>query len=72
MKLWMVEVNERWPGWLLLQIHDSLVLEIPNGQEDELDKICDLGVQIFNERLVAIGGLDVPFAVDRKRWADAA
>ncbi len=72
MKLWMVQVNERWPGWLLLQIHDSLVLEIPNGQEDELDKICDLGVQIFNERLVAIGGLDVPFAIDRKRWADAA
>jgi DNA polymerase I-like protein with 3'-5' exonuclease and polymerase domains len=71
MKLWMVEVNERWPGWLLLQIHDSLVLEVPNDQENELDKICDLGVQIFNTRLVEIGGLDVPFAIDRKRWADA-
>jgi|GEM_PF-2470473 len=72
MKLWMVEVNEQWPEWLLLQIHDSLVLEVPEDRTDEIDKICDLGTRIFHDRLVEIGGLDVPFAVDRKRWSDAA
>lgn len=72
MKLWMVEVNEQWPEWLLLQIHDSLVLEVPDGEEDQIDKICSLGTSIFHDRLVGIGGLDVPFAVDRKRWSDAA
>src|SRR5207344_528718 len=37
MKLWMVEVNEQWPEWLLLQIHDSLVLEVPEDRTDEID-----------------------------------
>lgn len=72
MKLWMVEVNEQWPEWLLLQTHDDLVLEVPHGQEDELDKIKTLGINTFRDRLVAIGGLDVPFKIDQKRWTDAA
>jgi DNA polymerase-1 len=72
MKLWMVEVNEQWPEWLLLQTHDDLVLEVPHGQEDELDKIKALGINTFRDRLVAVGGLDVPFKIDQKRWTDAA
>jgi DNA polymerase I-like protein with 3'-5' exonuclease and polymerase domains len=72
MKLWMVEVNETWPGWLLLQTHDDLVLEVPHGQEHALDKIKTLGINTFRDRLVAIGGLDVPFKIDQKRWTDAA
>ena len=74
MKLWMVAVNEDpvWAGWMLLQTHDDLVLEVPLGMEDEIGKIADLGIRIFRERLIAIGGMDVPFKIDKKRWADAA
>jgi DNA polymerase I-like protein with 3'-5' exonuclease and polymerase domains len=71
MKLWMIEVNDQWPDWLLLQVHDNLVLEVPRDRTTEIDKICDIGERIFHDRLVDIGGLSVPFKVDKKRWSHA-
>jgi len=59
---------------MLLQIHDSVVLEVPLGEEHIIDKIQEVGCAIFHDRLMEIqpNPLDVPFKIDRKRWSDAA
>jgi DNA polymerase I-like protein with 3'-5' exonuclease and polymerase domains len=72
MKLWMIEIERDYPGLMLLQIHDSVVLEVPLGEEYVLDKIQDRGAELFRSKLVEIGAMDVPFKLDRKRWSDAS
>lgn len=72
MKKWMIEVAEDFSGCrMLLQIHDSLVFEVPIGHEALLDDITERGERMFTKMLVEAGGLEVPFKIDRKRWADA-
>ena len=74
MKLWMLWIEANYPGVMLLQIHDSVVLEVPLGEEHIIDKIQEVGCAIFHDRLMEIQSnpLDVPFKIDRKRWSDAA
>lgn len=59
----MPDINARWPGALLLQIHDSLVFELPKGQPPEA--IAHALSRHFEE---AFGG-KVAFPVDVKEWS---
>lgn len=64
MKPCMIEVDERFPGALLLQIHDSLLLETPDPDvPHEVGKImCSNFENVFK----------LPFVADVKEWATAA
>jgi DNA polymerase I-like protein with 3'-5' exonuclease and polymerase domains len=69
MKFWMLDTEARWPGVLVLQIHDSMVLELPTGEaERALGEIRAAGMQMFTDRLVRIGGASVPFVSESKQW----
>lgn len=58
-KMWMVEIEKRWPGYMILTIHDSVLLEAP----------LDEGQQVASE-VAAYGGelmtelFDVPMKCD--------
>jgi DNA polymerase I-like protein with 3'-5' exonuclease and polymerase domains len=36
LKLWLIETEKRWPGYMVLTVHDSIVLEAPLDEGDEL------------------------------------
>jgi DNA polymerase-1 len=68
-KMWMLKVEQAHPGMMLLQIHDSVVLEVPVSQRDEVVHSAGSIMQgMFEQRLVDIGGLRVPFDYDWKQW----
>lgn len=63
MKDWMLLTESQWPGSLLLQIHDSLVLELPEDDAKErAHHIRDMGTNVF-ERYFKI-----PFVAEAKQW----
>lgn len=64
MEFAMLEFDARWPGLLILQIHDSLVIEAPKdvAQQAAAD-LAEILVHTF-ERLFS----PVPFKVDTKRF----
>jgi DNA polymerase I-like protein with 3'-5' exonuclease and polymerase domains len=35
-KLWLAEVERKWPGYLVLNVHDSIVLEAPEDEGEQL------------------------------------
>jgi len=35
-KMWLVETERRWPGYAVLNVHDSIVLEAPLDEGDQL------------------------------------
>jgi DNA polymerase-1 len=58
--------NEPWQARMLLQIHDELLFEAPEG---ELDRLGDM----VRDEMANVYSLDVPLKVDLKRgdnWAD--
>lgn len=78
MKSVMIDVDRLWPDELLLQIHDSVLLEVPEELVEERSRgVCDLMKDRF-ERAVWVpwetGGepVRVPFASDVKEWKLAA
>lgn len=78
MKAVMIDIDRMWPNELLLQIHDSVVMEVPERfVEDRSAAVCDLMKDRF-ERAVWVpwepGGdpVRVPFASDVKEWKLAA
>lgn len=64
MKIIMVGVEKQWPGMLLLQIHDSIVLEVPDDRADVVLDIADYMASVFAD---AFG---LPFKTDYKKWGD--
>lgn len=62
MKLWMLDVERMWPGRQLLQIHDSLVMEIEEGNEQIAIDAARWGERLFER---AFG---VPFIIEPKEW----
>lgn len=75
MKDVMVDVEHAYPGIVLLQIHDSLVLEVADDNEGEsiVRVVQDLMVghfaHAFARRWTKTGPVvHVPFASDIKRW----
>lgn len=75
MKDLMVQVDVRWPGELLLQIHDSLLLEVPEPKvRVRSEQVRELMVQGFEsafEQAWKPGGpkIRVPFKADAKAFS---
>jgi DNA polymerase I-like protein with 3'-5' exonuclease and polymerase domains len=64
-KVWMINVDRIFPEMLLLQIHDSLLLEIPSWQVAEVrDRVVRIGKAIYEKAFAP-----VPFVVESKPWA---
>jgi DNA polymerase I-like protein with 3'-5' exonuclease and polymerase domains len=62
MKQWTLEVDLLWPEMLLLAIHDSLVLEVPIGEEDLVYQARDIGAGIGTDMF------NVEMTVDVSEW----
>ena len=63
MKIAMIEVEKQIPGVLLLQIHDSMVLEVP---ADEATEIVTRAKQILTDTFGKQFGIE--FRADDKQW----
>ncbi len=61
MKVWMLEVEAKYPGALLLQVHDDLILELEH--EEQAADIARMGEAICARMFVG-----VPFVADLKEW----
>lgn len=71
MKIIKVEVEYHYPDILLNEIHDSLMLEVPAGEEGAA--VVNLVVALMEEWLIELfGGWDkehrIPWKVDAKLW----
>ncbi len=71
MKEAMIDVEARHPGVLLLQIHDSMVVEVPESKATEI--VADIArrlEKLFTLRFNRVGrdDLHVDFPVDVKKW----
>jgi DNA polymerase-1 len=60
--MWLINVEENWPGALVLTVHDSIVLELP---EESGDKIAAEVAAFSAERATALFDIDMPVEVDR-------
>lgn len=62
-KMWMGETERSWPGFLVLMIHDSLVLECPLDEGDGIaQEVADFG------RELAANAFETEMRVDIDRW----
>jgi len=62
-KLWMVEVERQAPGWMILTVHDSVVLECPLDEGDEIARlVADRGAAMASEVF------KTDMKVDTDRW----
>lgn len=60
---WLGEIERRWPGYLILTVHDSVVLEAPLDEGDQLAaEVAAFGASLMTE----IFG--VMMKVDTDRW----
>lgn len=67
MKKVMIEVERELPGVLLLQIHDSLVLEVDH--EGQVHRVQDIMVRVFDDAFKMDDGTSLGFRADAKRWS---
>lgn len=68
-KTWMIEVDRELPGIMLLQIHDSLVVEVKadeSGRQQARDA-ARIGTEVF-ERDYGIRGRKMPFPIVPELW----
>lgn len=74
MKIIKIETEYEYPGYLLHEIHDSLILEVPEGPEGaaRTKLVSDLMLTILEDMF---GGWDkdhpIAWKVDSKPWKDA-
>jgi DNA polymerase I-like protein with 3'-5' exonuclease and polymerase domains len=62
-KMWTIEVEKRWPGVLLLTVHDSLLLEMRPDEGDQVaQEIAAFGAEWATEIF------DIEMKVDVDRW----
>jgi DNA polymerase I-like protein with 3'-5' exonuclease and polymerase domains len=70
---WMLEVERRVPGVLLLQIHDSLITRHRKGPEGEAEAqlVSDIGNEVFERyfRLSARGNRTMSFGIEPDKWS---
>lgn len=62
MKLWMIELDHQWPDTLVLQIHDSVVVEVPEGADDWIPDMQEVGAKLLTDLY------RVPMIIDAKGW----
>jgi DNA polymerase I-like protein with 3'-5' exonuclease and polymerase domains len=64
MKIAMIEVETRFPDILLLQIHDSMVIEVPDAvAQSVVIQVRDTLIEIFESTF------SIEFKADYKQWA---
>jgi DNA polymerase-1 len=63
LRLWLVEVEKKWPGYMVLTVHDSVVLEAPLDEGDEL--AAEVAVHT-GELMTELFG--VPMLCDHERY----
>ena len=62
-KIWVGQVEQRWPGYMVLIIHDSLVLECPLDEGDQVSaEISAYGVELMSNLF------STEMIVDVDRW----
>lgn len=67
-KLWQIEVEKRWPGLLILTIHDSLLMEIPYRLGPKISKqVAALGQKMATDLFMRPES-GVVMGVDIERW----
>jgi DNA polymerase I-like protein with 3'-5' exonuclease and polymerase domains len=60
--IWMAETEARWPGYMVLTIHDSIVLEAPLDEGDDLAaRVAEYGRDMTTE----LFGIEMKVDVDR-------
>jgi DNA polymerase I-like protein with 3'-5' exonuclease and polymerase domains len=61
-KLWMIEVEKRWPGYLLLTVHDSLLLEAKPDEGQHLsEEVAAWGAETASN----LFGIEMKVDIDR-------
>lgn len=61
--MWMAEVEKRWPGYAILTIHDSIVLEAPLDEGDQVSsEVAEYGAAMMTELF------GITMKVDVDRW----
>jgi DNA polymerase I-like protein with 3'-5' exonuclease and polymerase domains len=68
---WMLEVERREPGCMLLQIHDSLVTEHPDTEEGraQAQRVSDIGNEVF-EKYFNVRGRKMHFGIKPEWWSE--
>lgn len=64
---WMIAIEKEWPGIMLLQVHDSVVLEIPKNGSKHGGKGVAVEVAMEGASIMEIA-MRIPFKVDAKEW----
>ena len=66
-KMWMVAVDREFPGRMILTIHDSVLLELPLDEGDEVAaRVAAQGTEIATDLFMR--GVDLTMPVDTDRW----
>lgn len=61
--IWLGEIEKRWPGVMILTVHDSVVLECRLDEGDQIAReIADFGAPFMSELF------DIEMGVDIDRW----
>jgi DNA polymerase I-like protein with 3'-5' exonuclease and polymerase domains len=64
--IWLGETERRWPGFMILTVHDSILLECPLDEGDEIARqVAEYGAELFTE------AFQTPMRVDIDRWETA-
>lgn len=62
-KMWLAEIEHRWPGYMVLTIHDSVVLEAPLDEGVQVSaEVAEYGAGLMTELF------STPMKVDVDRW----
>lgn len=60
--MWLGEIEKRWPGRMILTVHDSIVLECPLDEGDEIaSQVAEYGAELMTE----IFGIQMIVDIDR-------
>lgn len=63
LKLWLIEIEREWPGVLVLTVHDSVLLELPNRRGEEIaGEVAALGADLMTNLF------DIEMGVDADKW----
>lgn len=67
-KLWMIEIEKEFPGRMILTIHDSVELELPLSEGDEIAAAVAAQGQRMATELFMKPETGVIMPVDQERW----
>lgn len=62
-KIWLGEIEKRWPGYAILTVHDSVLLECPLDEGDQVaSEVAAYGAKLFTDLF------KIDMSVDTDRW----